>query len=73
MMLTVTFGTGCGTLTRNDVKRGHSMYPHSSIYPATYVDIWGSQSPAAPLFLLDLPISLVTDTLLLPYDLLTKK
>jgi uncharacterized protein YceK len=65
--------TGCGTIYRGDIK---------GIYPATKYDVLGinmgihgvgrngTPSPSMALgCTIDLPISLVTDTVLLPYDL----
>jgi uncharacterized protein YceK len=64
--------TGCGTLARNDFKY---MLEESDLYPATKFDIFLVQGGplAIPFILVDLPISLTTDTLLLPYDLATRK
>jgi uncharacterized protein YceK len=70
LLLFLLFGTGCGTLMRNDVKREHPMLPQASLYPATTIDLFTSRAfPIGLLFLLDLPVSLMTDTVLLPYDL----
>jgi uncharacterized protein YceK len=62
---------GCGTLCRNNVKEGGICLPQSSIYPACAFD--GTLMANGGLYMiLDLPFSLVTDTLLLPYDLGTR-
>jgi uncharacterized protein YceK len=73
LALLISLGTGCGTLTRNDVKNEYPMIPHSKVYPATLFDLWMAYSPAAPLAIIDFPISIATDTLLLPYDLWTSR
>lgn len=65
--------SGCGTLFgRSGVP---SFYPNelsspqTGVYPATQLDGKFLQTPFLILGLIDLPISLVTDTLLLPVDI----
>jgi uncharacterized protein YceK len=83
-ILGVLLCSGCGTIlvrtgAAADVKRP---------YPATRVDaqvvsVWGEEHNsgdigqeyfrlASPFFLVDFPVSLITDTLCLPWDLLSK-
>ena len=64
--------SGCGTLFgRSGVP---SLYPNdftspqSGVYPAVQLDWKFMQTPFLILGLIDLPISLVTDTLMLPVD-----
>jgi len=67
--------SGCGTIKRNEVKEGYQMLPQSVTYPATALD-FGLMAQAGFIGLVmlpDVPVSLVTDTLLLPYDLATRK
>jgi len=64
--------SGCGTLNRNEVKEGGMCLPQSTIYPATALD--GTLMLNGGLYMIaDLPFSLITDTLLLPYDLATRR
>jgi uncharacterized protein YceK len=58
--------TGCGTVMRGTMKES----PEFSIYPATRCDVGFVAMGWIPL-VLDLPISLATDTVLLPYDIAT--
>ncbi|WP_227317140.1 YceK/YidQ family lipoprotein [Cedecea davisae] len=60
--------SGCGTFASRD-----PFFRKPGIYPATRFDVEGMrelESPYPVFLALDMPISLVTDTLLIPYDLL---
>ncbi|MGT8859138.1 YceK/YidQ family lipoprotein [Enterobacter sp. 186315] len=62
------FLSGCGTFVSRD-----PFFKKPGVYPATRFDAEGIEELEFPypLFLaLDMPISLITDTLLIPYDLL---
>lgn len=64
--------SGCGTLLARAgaADLGSSKKTsHAPVYPATVYDVALFSTPYFPIFLLDLPISIVTDTLMLPVDL----
>ena len=86
-ILLVLFLSGCATSLTIYVGRQNERYSLSEgIYPATKLDAmvlsyapeaWRNESKLeciveTPLIVLDLPFSLVFDTLLLPYDLISK-
>jgi uncharacterized protein YceK len=54
--------TGCGT------TMAHVSAPHPTVYMGVQTDA-GMAKDGYPLMLLDLPLSLVGDTLMLPVDL----
>jgi len=66
--------TGCATMHRGDMKRSHDV----DVYPATQTNLDLIANPRKydiyyiflPVAILDLPFSLVFDTLFLPADLL---
>lgn len=63
-----TLLSGCGTFLSRD-----AFFKKEGVYPATRLDVDGikeSESPYPVFFAMDLPVSLVTDKLLIPYDLL---
>ena len=71
------FTTSCGTITARDTSETNKM-----LYPATQTDVVYMYAclieepilfPAGLLFLVDLPISLITDTVCLPVDLRNKQ
>ena len=62
------FLSGCGTFASRD-----PFFNKPGVYPATRFDVDGIRELELPypvFLVLDMPISLVTDTLLIPYDLL---
>ncbi|WP_300004227.1 YceK/YidQ family lipoprotein [uncultured Cedecea sp.] len=62
------FLSGCGTFLSRD-----PFFKNEGVYPATRFDaemIKESESPYPVFFAMDIPVSFVTDTLLIPYDLL---
>ncbi len=71
--------SGCGTIgCRNDFKP-NSFIPwqpngkYTKVYPATALDcvnIYGAPFPVNVWYFIDTPISLITDTILLPFDLI---
>lgn len=69
--------SGCATLfARSEGSGGFFSLHTDGLYPATRLDamlIIGKDPGIGGLFLLDLPISLVFDTLLIPYDALQGK
>jgi uncharacterized protein YceK len=79
----VCFLTACGTVSTRTSLKTELSDDFPPVYPATYVDTGLITAPCRSSFsgsagkkagacfcgLLDLPISLATDTLLLPYDL----
>ena len=68
----LSLATGCGTLMRGSAKNGEFYDMKVAAYPATKID--GMLTGMGAYFLIvDLPFSLVTDTLLLPYDLATRE
>ena len=70
LIITAFFlNVGCATISyRGDVKNDFppSFYP--PYYPATMLDLYLLAFTLNPICLIDMPFSLVSDTLLLPYD-----
>ena len=82
--LTALYCAGCGTI----IVRSGAAHDVNRPYPATRVDaqvvsVWGEDHNsgdigqeylrfAAPFFLLDFPVSIITDTLCLPWDLFSQ-
>jgi len=63
-----TLLVGCGTFASRD-----PFFKKEGIYPATRFDLDGMKELdyPYPVFLaLDVPVSIITDTVLIPYDLL---
>lgn len=59
--------SGCGTFLSRD-----PFFKQEGLYPATRFDfeaIKETESPAPVFFALDVPLSIITDTILIPYDL----
>jgi len=75
--------TGCGTAATRTGAKSEFSNKFPPVYPATYVDAGFISAPCRSGFtgsaakktgacimgLIDLPISLATDTLILPYDI----
>ena len=73
--------TGCGTVLTRTGLRGLAGHPYPRFYPATYGDVRMIYDPKVEgynstvqrnrrrvMLLFDVPISLTTDTLYLPFD-----
>ena len=60
------FVTGCGTLMRHDFKE--SMHMEGETYIATKCDFFIIATGSGLPLIVDVPISLLTDTILLPFD-----
>lgn len=73
----ITFSAGCGTIVMRSVEPGEALYPatqgdiamiHASLRSGGSI-ITGPSYLAAALTVIDIPISLATDTILFPIDL----
>jgi uncharacterized protein YceK len=81
MVVLLCLSSGCGTIMRNEIKSSgvnppmvwdDADYGRQQYYPATYLDmIWLEHGLIFSI--IDVPISLASDTVLLPYDIATYK
>ena len=61
--------SGCATVMyRADIKNDFPPSFYAPYYPATVADLYFCAFTATPICIIDLPFSLASDTLLLPYD-----
>jgi len=77
LVVTLLISTSCGTVGRNQVKQGYGgsavlsiHVPNAKVYPATVYDIYSIKGGLVPA-IIELPISIAIDTILLPYDIAT--